>query len=112
MGNESKLQDKILKHLKMNNHYCLKVVLSNSSGNPDIICCINGRFVGIEIKSEGKKASELQLYKLNQIQLSGGAGFVIDNFKDYLTIYNAIVWAIKAPHNDFIHKTTTNISDT
>ena len=31
------------------------------AGIPDIIACIKGRFIGIEVKDEGNKPSELQL---------------------------------------------------
>ena len=47
------------------------------SGVPDLLCCINGRFVGVELKSDVGKVSELQQYNLNKIIQSGGVALVL-----------------------------------
>jgi len=47
------------------------------SGTPDILGCVCGIFVGIEIKTETGVSSALQTYKLNQIVKAGGIGLVI-----------------------------------
>ncbi len=42
-------------------------------GVPDLLCCINGRFVALELKrTERAKVSELQLYNIERIKESGG----------------------------------------
>lgn len=47
------------------------------SGIPDIIGCINGRLIALEIKSSRGKASELQLYKIGLINAAGGYAKVV-----------------------------------
>lgn len=43
---------------------------------PDILCSINGRFVGIEVKQEKGKPSLLQKYQLTKLNESGGIGIL------------------------------------
>ena len=55
-------------------------------GVPDILACVNGRFVGIEVKSEDGKASPLQIRNMEKIQDCGGVGIILypqyfDSFK-------------------------------
>lgn len=55
-------------------------------GTPDIIACVNGHFVAVEVKAEKGKPSELQLYHIRQIHDAGGYGVILypkdfENFK-------------------------------
>jgi hypothetical protein len=45
-----------------------------SRGRPDIEGCLEGLFVGIEVKKPGEEPTELQEYRLNQIRDAGGIG--------------------------------------
>ena len=49
-----------------------------NSGVPDFLCCVNGRFLGIEAKANGNKPTELQKKNLKDIELSGGYTAVIN----------------------------------
>lgn len=56
------------------------------SGVPDILACINGYFLAIEVKAQSGKPSELQLWNINKIRGAGGIAIVLypdqfDNFK-------------------------------
>ena len=42
------------------------------SGVPDIVACINGKFVSIEVKREGKEPTALQWQRMAEIDLAGG----------------------------------------
>ena len=46
-------------------------------GIPDIICCINGTFVGIEVKAEDGHPSALQIRNIRLIQESRGLGYIL-----------------------------------
>ena len=46
-------------------------------GIPDILACINGHFVGIEVKSDKGSPSELQLHNVRAIRRAGGFAFVL-----------------------------------
>jgi hypothetical protein len=42
------------------------------SGVPDIVACINGKFVGVEVKRENKTPTVIQNRLLEEISASGG----------------------------------------
>jgi hypothetical protein len=42
------------------------------SGAPDRVCCIHGRFWGIEVKREGKGPTPIQTNRMNEIKKAGG----------------------------------------
>ena len=46
-------------------------------GVPDILACVNGHFVAVEVKAENGKPSELQLYHLDEIRKAGGLAFLL-----------------------------------
>lgn len=49
----------------------------SKSGIPDIIACVNGRFVAIEVKAPNGKPSELQKRNIRLIRDSGGIGYIL-----------------------------------
>ena len=93
--NEKSLENKIKKHLGSHGHYFVKVhgSLFQRVGIPDIIACINGKFVGIEVKNPNGKGrvSLVQEFNLNQIQKSDGYTLLTDNYSDYLEFYNEVI---------------------
>lgn len=48
------------------------------SGVPDIVCCMNGTFIGIECKAGSNKPTELQLRELRAIVDAGGTALVLN----------------------------------
>lgn len=63
------------------------------SGIPDVLACVNGYFVGIEVKAQNGKPSELQLYNVRKIREAGGFAMVLypsgfDTFKEFITELN------------------------
>lgn len=49
----------------------------SKAGIPDIIACVNGRFVAIEVKAENGRPSELQKRTVKLIQESGGLAYIL-----------------------------------
>jgi Holliday junction resolvase len=49
-----------------------------NSGIPDILCCYEGVFIGIECKANGNKPTRLQLSHLEEIERNKGVSFVVD----------------------------------
>ncbi|EJO5347172.1 VRR-NUC domain-containing protein [Clostridium botulinum] len=49
----------------------------SKSGIPDIIACVGGTFVAIEVKAPNGRASELQKRNIRLIQESGGVGYIL-----------------------------------
>jgi Holliday junction resolvase len=48
------------------------------SGVPDIICCANGVFLGVECKAGDNKPTELQLLEMKKIRDAGGKTLVVN----------------------------------
>lgn len=59
----------------------------SKSGIPDIIACIAGHFVGIELKKEDGTPSPLQIRNIELIQASKGYGYILYP-KDFETFKN------------------------
>lgn len=81
---EKTIENQIKKWLDSKGYWWMKVHgdLFQKSGVPDILACINGTFVGIEVKRPGGKVSELQKYQMEQIQKSGGVAFVAHSVEE------------------------------
>lgn len=46
------------------------------AGTPDVLACVNGRFVAIEVKQPGGRVSPLQMAHIKLINQAGGVAFV------------------------------------
>jgi len=83
---ENKVKQKVVKLLKAHNIYYFFPATHGfgRSGVPDIICCYNSLFMGIECKAGNNKPTALQDKELRNIREAGGATFVIneDNIND------------------------------
>lgn len=75
---EKVFENKIKKLLKEKQAYYVKFFGCGitTAGTPDILACVNGRFIGIECKADNGRLSEMQRLKLKAIQNSGGIGIV------------------------------------
>lgn len=49
-----------------------------TQGIPDIICCIKGKFIGIECKANGGRVTALQEKNLDNIEHNGGIAVLVD----------------------------------
>ena len=93
MAQEKQFENKIKSFLKNEGVWFVKFWGGNftRAGVPDLLCCINGQFVAIEVKAENGNLNELQKYTIEEIQKSGGLAFELkpsgfENFKE--VIYN------------------------
>ena len=79
MTKEKTFENKIKAYLKSKNCYCVKYFgcMYSTSGTPDLLCCINGYFVAIEVKADDGHPSELQLQKIKDIRKAGGFAYVV-----------------------------------
>jgi len=84
MAQESKLQQRVMEYLKTRGIYHIKVIQATKTGIPDIICCLNGKFVAIELKSPKKHTDKLQEYNIKRIQESWGIAFCSDNYDEII----------------------------
>lgn len=82
MTPEKKVKKKVTDVLKSYGAYYFYPVTGGygASGVPDIVCCLHGRFIGIEVKADLKKRgpTALQEKNLRLIKEAGGIALVID----------------------------------
>ena len=57
-------------------------------GLPDVIACLEGRFIAIEVKRPKGRARKLQLAILKKIQLAGGIAIVASTVEDVRQVLN------------------------
>jgi len=81
---EKKVKRKVTALLKTYNAYYFYPVTGGfgASGVPDIVACLNGRFLGIEVKADAKKrgVTALQQKNLDAIAAQGGVALIIDSY--------------------------------
>lgn len=82
---EQELQTKIIKWLFENKIYAFKVINATTSGHTDITACVEGLFIGIEVKDSLGRVTTLQEYTHKRILASGGVVFVVrpDSLEDF-----------------------------
>lgn len=79
IAQEKTYENKIKKFLDDRGAYYVKFFANayTKSGIPDILCCINGYFVGVEVKAQNGTPSEIQLFNIKKINTAGGFAFVL-----------------------------------
>ena len=77
---ESKVKKKVVDVLKQHGAYFFYPVTGGygRSGVPDIVVCWQGRFIGIECKTQGNAPTQLQMKNLNEIVGQDGISLIID----------------------------------
>ena len=77
---EAKVKAKIHAILKKHRAYAVNYIggISANNGTPDILACLNGRFIGIEAKAGKNKPTDLQTLNLKRIDEAGGLALVIN----------------------------------
>jgi Holliday junction resolvase len=90
---EKKLQDKAISYLKGRGIYCLNLYGDGRSGKgkPDIIACLNGRFVAFELKvGENDLQDDQKLHKI-RIERSNGLHYSPYTLDEFIQIVEAIL---------------------
>lgn len=55
---------------------------TNKCGTPDLLVCVRGKFLAIEVKSETGKVSEAQAHMLEEISEAGGLALIAKSLSD------------------------------
>lgn len=80
MAAEKQFENKIKGLLKESGAWFIKYWAGSKftkEGIPDILACVNGRFVAIEVKAPNGRASELQKYNVKKINNAGGYAVIL-----------------------------------
>lgn len=59
-------------------------------GIPDLIICLNGKFIALEIKIPRGKIEPIQTYTINEINRSGGNAFIVYSVNEAIQILSLI----------------------
>lgn len=83
---ESDLQKQVIKWCRENGVYCVNVHAGGMTGKgtPDVLICLDGKFVGCELKVKGNKMDAAQEIRRCQILESGGYHILPYSFPEFL----------------------------
>ena len=91
---EKVVEDKIKQYLFENGFYYFKVHGSKFqvAGIPDIVSCIYGRFVGIEVKRPGAKNEQSEQQKIHErnIKKAGGVYLLVDDLSEVISFVESL----------------------
>jgi Holliday junction resolvase len=90
---EKKLQDKVIRYLRDRGIYYLNLYGDGFSGKgkPDIIACINGRFVSFELKvGLNDMQDDQKIHKL-RIERSGGLHYSPYTLEEFINIVEGFI---------------------
>lgn len=78
IGQEKNFENKIKAYIEELGGWHVKFFANRmtKSGIPDILACVGGYFVAIEVKAQNGHPSELQLHHCKKIRESGGFAFI------------------------------------
>jgi len=79
MKREAAIQAEILRYLRSLGFWCwaVKAAVCNERGVPDILCCYRGRFVALEVKTDGGKLSGPQRTQIQRIRRASGRAHTV-----------------------------------
>ena len=89
---EKDLQDKVIEYLKERNIYVLNIHGGGwgGRGTPDLLLCLNGKFVALELKVEGNKLEPAQIIHKRKIERNGGLHYAPYSFAEFVEIMNEL----------------------
>ena len=90
---EKKLQDKCIAYLKSKRIYHLNLYGDGFSGKgkPDLLVCINGRFVAFELKVGSNDMQDDQKIHKLRIERSGGLHYSPYTLEEFIDIVEALL---------------------
>ena len=85
---ETKLQDKAIEYLKSNGIYHINKYGDGrtAKGAPDLLACINGRFVAFELKVGSNDMQDDQRIHKRRIERSGGLHYSPYTLEEFISI--------------------------
>lgn len=86
MTPEGKIKTEIREYLTRNKIFWSSVRNGPGAkaGDPDLILCVDGRFVGVEVKTDTGRLSPLQHLRGEEIKKSGGLFLVVRSLSELI----------------------------
>lgn len=97
-GSEKQFENKVKDYLKKNKCWYIKYWGGGDftkAGIPDLLTCVNGYFLAIELKSAKGKPSELQKVQISLIRNAGGLAIIL-----YPSMFNEFTKLIQSLKKD------------
>ena len=101
MAAEKTFENKVKKYIEEQDGWQVKFFANRmtKTGIPDILACINGYFVAIEVKAQNGKPSELQKHHIKKINDARGYAIILypdqyEEFKQLVKRLNSYAWAL------------------
>lgn len=96
MAAEKNFENKIKNFLKEQDAWFIKYWAGSrftKDGVPDILACVNGYFVAIEVKAPNGKPSELQKYNVRKINEAMGIAVILypDDFNLFKNLVESLI---------------------
>ena len=95
MTAEKTFENKVKKYIEDQDGWQVKFFANRmtKTGIPDILACINGYFLAIEVKAQNGRPSELQKYNVRKIIEAGGYAIILypqdwELFKELVNFLN------------------------
>ena len=90
---EKKLQDKAIEYLKKNKIYHINQFGNgwSAKGAPDLIVCINGKFVAFELKVGENDLQDDQIIHRIRIRRSGGLHYSPYTLEEFIEIVEGLL---------------------
>lgn len=91
---ESAVQAEIIKFAdSLPGLWLVKVMSSNKRGCPDLLCCIGGKFVAVEVKTPRTRStlSDSQRAQMSGIKKCGGLSYVVRSKEEFFNVYKSVV---------------------
>ena len=91
MASEKIFETKVKNYIESIGGFQVKFFANSMTkkGIPDVLACVNGYFVAVEVKAQNGRPSELHLYQCRKIWDAGGFAFILypsgfDCFKTFI----------------------------
>lgn len=104
MAAEKHFEKKIKAYLQNEDAWFVKFFANSftKKGIPDVLACVDGYFIGIEVKAENGHPTELQIYHCEKIRKAGGFAFILyptgfDKFKEFIENLKKEQWTRDLP---------------
>jgi Holliday junction resolvase len=82
MDSEQQTQKKILDYLIKIDAYTFKVQTANRAGVADIVACINGSYLALEVKTPSGVVSAMQQVHIDLVVKAGGSAYIVRSFEE------------------------------
>lgn len=95
MAQEKNYENKIKRYLKDHNCWFVKYFANRMTkvGIPDVLACVNGYFLAIEVKASNGKPSDLQIWNRDQIRKAGGIAIILypEQWEDFKLLITDLI---------------------